>query len=80
MYSFIHLSSGTKDQVTQGITKLHERCQRYYKQGARFAKWRAAYQISKDQPSTLAIKENARSLALYAAICQANGLVPIVGE
>jgi len=34
--------------------------------------------ISNDCPSNAAIDENAHGLARYAAICQANGLVPIV--
>jgi fructose-bisphosphate aldolase class I len=48
--------------------------------GCRFAKWRSVYKIdiAKNQPSTLALKENAWNLARYAGICQANGLVPIV--
>mmetsp|Transcript_5200 Transcript_5200/g.11511 ORF Transcript_5200/g.11511 Transcript_5200/m.11511 type:complete len:247 (-) Transcript_5200:54-794(-) len=33
------------ETVTQGITKLAERCTAYYKQGARFAKWRAVLHI-----------------------------------
>jgi hypothetical protein len=27
------------ETVTQGLDDLHKQCQRYYKQGARFAKW-----------------------------------------
>ena len=67
------------ETVTQGITDLGKRCARYYAQGARFAKWRAVLHI-KDSgcPSQLAIDQNAATLARYAAICQANGLVPIV--
>jgi fructose-bisphosphate aldolase class I len=69
----------TQDEtMTQGLTHLANRCKKYYAAGARFAKWRAVYTIGKDTPSELAIRENARGLALYAAICQANGLVPIV--
>jgi len=34
--------------------------------------------IASDCPSDAAIAENAHGLAMYAAICQANGLVPIV--
>ena len=52
-----------------------------YKQGARFAKWRAVLKISDMSgatPSQLSIDQNAYTLARYAAICQANGLVPIV--
>ncbi len=67
--------------VTQGIDDLGARCAKYYQQGARFAKWRAVLHI-KDTigatPSQLAIDENAMTLARYASICQANGLVPIV--
>jgi len=67
--------------VTQGIDDLDARCARYYAQGARFAKWRAVLHI-KDSigatPSLVAIDENAQTLARYASICQANGLVPIV--
>lgn len=67
------------ETVTQGITGMEERCKRYYEAGARFAKWRAVLYIKESgAPSELAIQENARTLARYAAICQANGLVPIV--
>lgn len=60
---------------TQGLDGLGERCARYYKQGARFAKWRAVLKVG---ASTTAILENAHGLARYAQIAQANGLVPIV--
>ncbi|KAL2593387.1 hypothetical protein AAZX31_12G142100 [Glycine max] len=49
----------------------------YYKQGARFAKWRTVVSIPCG-PSALAVKEAAWGLARYAAISQDNGLVPIV--
>ena len=69
------------ETVTQGIDDLDARCAKYYAQGARFAKWRAVLHI-KDTlgatPSMVAIDENAQTLARYASICQANGLVPIV--
>jgi fructose-bisphosphate aldolase class I len=70
---------GTNGETyTQGLTDLDKNCDKYYKQGARFAKWRAVLQISKNTPSPLAIEENAQTLAAYAAICQEHGLVPIV--
>jgi len=70
---------GTDDeQYTQGLTDLDQRCQAYYKQGARFAKWRAVVKIGPNAPSPFAIRETAYTLARYASICQANGLVPIV--
>jgi len=69
------------ETVTQGMDDLDVRAAKYYAQGARFAKWRAVLTI-KDvvggTPSQLSIDENANTLARYASICQANGLVPIV--
>ncbi len=62
---------GTNDETTtQGLDKLGERCARYYKDGCRFAKWRCVLKISANQPSPLAILENANVLARYASICQ----------
>lgn len=63
---------------TQGLDGLAERCKKYYEAGARFAKWRAVLKIGRNEPSPLGIQENAWGLARYAAICQENGLVPIV--
>ena len=64
--------------VTVGLDKLAERLAGYYKQGARFAKWRAVIDIGKDMPSMTAIHVNAHALARYAALCQAAQIVPIV--
>ena len=64
--------------VVQGFDDLGKRCARYYAAGARFAKWRAVINIAAGAPSELAIRENCEGLARYAAICQQNGLVPIV--
>lgn len=66
------------ETVTQGITDLGKRCAKYYEAGARFAKWRGVIKISASAPSELAISETTSRLARYAAICQVNGLVPIV--
>jgi len=63
---------------TQGFDDLGKRCAKYYEQGARFAKWRAVLKISETCPSELSMHQNAYGLARYAAICQENGLVPIV--
>lgn len=65
----------TGETTTQGLDNLGARCQEYYKQGARFAKWRAVLKVN---PSTQSILENAHGLARYAQIAQENGLVPIV--
>ena len=63
----------------QGLTDLGARCAKYYAAGARFAKWRAVIKIDdKGCPSDLSIRLNTQGLARYAAICQMNGLVPIV--
>ena len=70
---------GTKGETaTQGIDDLGTRCAEYYSLGARFAKWRAVIKIGDGRPSELSIQETAHTLARYAAICQENGLVPIV--
>jgi fructose-bisphosphate aldolase class I len=65
--------------VTVGLDKLAGRLEKYYEQGARFAKWRAVIDISgSDIPSMTAIHVNAHALARYAALCQAAQIVPIV--
>lgn len=74
----ITLANTADEQTTQGLDGLAERLVEYKNKGACFAKWRAVYNISANTPSTLAIQTNAEGLARYAAICQANGIVPIV--
>lgn len=74
----VPLANSQNEKTTQGWDNLHERLQEYKKQGARFAKWRAVYTISDSCPSYVAIHSNADGLARYAAICQENGIVPIV--
>jgi fructose-bisphosphate aldolase class I len=74
----IALAHASGDEITQGLDGLAGRLERYKAQGARFAKWRAVYNVSDTLPSRLAIEANAESLARYAAICQAAGIVPIV--
>jgi fructose-bisphosphate aldolase class I len=64
--------------ITVGLDKLAGRLEDYYKQGARFAKWRAVIDIGKDIPSMSAIHVNAHALARYAALCQTAQIVPIV--
>jgi fructose-bisphosphate aldolase class I len=64
--------------VTVGLDKLAGRLADYYRQGARFAKWRGVIDIGKDIPSMTAIHVNAHALARYAALCQAAQIVPIV--
>ena len=72
------LPGAAGDLVTQGLDGLAERLAGYKEQGARFTKWREVYAISESNPTALGISANAEVLARYAAICQAQGLVPIV--
>jgi len=67
-----------EESSTQGLDSLSERCKEFYELGARFAKWRAVFKIGTTTPSSLAMRENAWALARYGAICQQNGLVPII--
>jgi len=74
----IPLALSPGDLITQGLDGLAERLRIYAKQGARFAKWREVYAIDGQAPSQHGIEANAEMLARYAAVCQAEGLVPIV--
>jgi len=66
------------DEITFGLDGLDDRLEIYKNQGARFAKWRAVYNISDTLPSRQAVEANAEMLARYAALCQSIGIVPIV--
>jgi fructose-bisphosphate aldolase, class I len=74
----ISLELAPGDEITQGLDGLAKRLDAYKRQGARFAKWRAVYNVSDTLPSRLAVEANAEALARYAAICQEQGVVPIV--
>jgi fructose-bisphosphate aldolase class I len=74
----IPLALAPGDEVTQGLDGLAKRLDGYKQLGARFAKWRAVYNVSDTLPSRLAVEANAEALARYAAICQEQGVVPIV--
>jgi fructose-bisphosphate aldolase class I len=66
------------EKLTSGLDGLRERLAEYVKLGARFAKWRAVITIGDGIPSLSCIDANATLLALYAALCQEAGIVPIV--
>jgi fructose-bisphosphate aldolase class I len=66
------------ETVTEGLDGLRERLVEYHRLGARFAKWRAVIDIADGIPSYTCINANAHALARYAALCQENGIVPIV--
>mgnify|MGYP001435990537 CR=1 FL=1 len=72
------LAGSNEETITEGLDGLRDRLKEYYKLGARFAKWRGVYIISKEYPSKLAIYSNAHALARYAALVQESGMVPIV--
>tara|TARA_B100000029_G_scaffold229609_1_gene227133 strand:+ start:143 stop:1162 length:1020 start_codon:yes stop_codon:yes gene_type:complete len=81
----IKVDTGAKDlanhegeKITEGLDGLRERCSEYFSMGARFAKWRAVIKIGENMPSPACISTNSHSLARYAAICQEQGLVPII--
>ena len=74
----VPLALSPGDLITQGLDGLSDRLRTYKQQGARFAKWREVYAIEKHVPSQHGIEANAEMLARYAAVCQAEGLVPIV--
>jgi fructose-bisphosphate aldolase class I len=66
------------DTITEGLDGLGERIREYVGLGAKFAKWRATYDVGPKIPGYNAINANAQALARYAALCVEGGLVPIV--
>lgn len=78
------LPDHSEETYTKGLADLPQRLREYYGMGLRFAKWRAAFNLTLDDhgniltPTDHAITENCRILAEYARDCQSAGLVPIV--
>lgn len=72
------LAGAPGDLITKGLDGLANRLKIYIGQGARFAKWREVYNITPNNPTALGLHTNAERLAHYAAICQQEGVVPIV--
>jgi len=66
------------EKITQGLDGLREKLAGYRELGARFTKWRAVISIGDRLPTATCIEANARALALFAALSQEVGLVPIV--
>ncbi len=64
--------------VTEGLDGLRARLVEYRELGAKFCKWRAVIDIGAGIPAYYCIRANAAALARYAALCQDEGLVPIV--
>ncbi len=83
----IKVDKGTKpipccpgEVVTEGLDGLRERLAEYRGLGAKFAKWRAVIDVGPAHvmPSHSCVHANAHALARYAALCQDEGIVPIV--
>jgi fructose-bisphosphate aldolase class I len=73
------LAKSPDELVTDGLDGLRARLVEYRELGAKFAKWRAVIDIKGDQlPSQYCLDVNAHALARYAALCQEEGIVPIV--
>jgi fructose-bisphosphate aldolase class I len=66
------------ESITEGLDGLRDRLEEYQKLGACFAKWRAVVAVNDKLPSTTCVQVNAHALARYAALCQEQGMVPIV--
>ncbi|KAI8028984.1 hypothetical protein LOK49_LG01G04217 [Camellia lanceoleosa] len=73
----VPLPGSNNESWWQGLDGLASRSAEYYKQGARFAKWRTVVSILCG-PSVLAVKEVAWGLARYAGISLDNGLMLIM--
>ena len=68
----------SSEKITRGLDSLESRLADYFKQGARFAKWRNVYKIDKNTPSHHLIGLNSQTLAHYAKMCLNQGIVPII--
>jgi fructose-bisphosphate aldolase class I len=72
------LAKSPDELVTDGLDGLRERLVEYRELGAKFAKWRAVINIGRGIPTQYCLDVNAHALARYAALCQEEGIVPIV--
>lgn len=70
--------AGSDEKYTLGLEGLSERLNEYYDMGLRFAKWRAAFEVTDTTPTKNAILKNVEILAEYALLCQKARIVPIV--
>jgi fructose-bisphosphate aldolase, class I len=72
------LAKSPNELVTDGLDGLRARLVEYRDLGAKFAKWRAVIDIADGIPTQYCLDVNAHALARYAALCQDEGIVPIV--
>ncbi|MSP78441.1 MAG: fructose-bisphosphate aldolase class I [Dehalococcoidia bacterium] len=66
------------EQYSEGLDGLPDRLAQYSKLGAQFTKFRVVFTVGAGTPTDRCIEENARTLARYATLSQAAGLVPMV--
>ena len=66
------------EKLTTGLDGLDVRLKEYVSLGAKFCKWRSVITIGDSIPTKENIRQNAKDLAVYALICQKNGMVPMV--
>jgi fructose-bisphosphate aldolase class I len=74
----VKLAQSPDELVTDGLDGLRQRLVEYRELGAKFAKWRAVITIGDAIPTRYCLDVNAHALARYAALCQDEGIVPIV--
>lgn len=72
------LPGSAVEQVSEGLDGLGDRLAAYAKLGAQFTKFRVVYTVGAATPTDRIVEENARTLARYALLSQAAGLVPMV--
>ena len=72
--------ANTTELYTNGVEELARRLPNYYKQGFRFAKWRAVFYVGseKDTSSAEKIDLDIKNLVTYTEIALRSGLVPIL--
>lgn len=74
----VEMDNFAPQTITEGLDGLAERLKEYHDMGARFTKWRSAFQIADGSPSLSVIKANLMVMARYASMAQTAGMVPIV--
>lgn len=73
----VPLDGFPEEVVTEGLDGLAARLSEYYDLGARFTKWRAVIAIGDSLPTDQCLRIHAMTLARFAALSQAAGMVPI---
>ena len=64
--------------ITEGLDGLPLRLNEYYEMGARFTKWRSAFEVNSGELDEAVIRYNLMVMARYASIAQSANMVPIV--